>query len=473
MFQGNDRPGVMLSGAARRLIERYSVKPGDRAVVLTANASGDATVRSLESAGVQVARVVDARSGRTVVATHGSPKRVEAVELDDGCRVDADLLVTAVGWTAPTSLLNMAGDRPVYDENAARFLPGGRLPETVLATGGIVGDGSIEELIAHGRATGELAARRAAVIAATWRATTARARPPAEPIPEPPTDSRPALRPAAHPALFRSTTHGIVDYSEDVGSKDLVAAAEEGYDSVELVKRYTTSTMGPEQGKLETVNTVAVLAESRGETIGEVGTTVWRPPFAPITLGALGGRVFEPTRVSSIHSWHKANGMTPILAGQWIRPEHYGDPAAEVRNVRDQRRHHDVTPLGKLDLRGADVPRLLSLLYTNKWVQAAGWRRALRGDVRRGRRGHGRRGHRPPGRRPLSDDHHLVGSGHGVGMGRELAADHAPGVGRGDHAGHHGVHVDQRRRAPESGAGRAADRRRPVAGRERRTRSAT
>ncbi|MDH4279100.1 MAG: 2Fe-2S iron-sulfur cluster-binding protein, partial [Acidimicrobiia bacterium] len=93
VFQGNDRPGVMLSGAARRLIERYSVKPGDRAVVLTANASGDAAVRSLESAGVQLAGVVDARSGRTVVATHGSPKRVEAVELDDGSRVDADLLV--------------------------------------------------------------------------------------------------------------------------------------------------------------------------------------------------------------------------------------------------------------------------------------------------------------------------------------------------------------------------------------------
>ncbi|MDH3683301.1 MAG: sarcosine oxidase, partial [Acidimicrobiia bacterium] len=166
-----------------------------------------------------------------------------------------------------------------------------------------------------------------------------------------------------------SSTHGIVDYSEDVSSKDLVAAAAEGYDSVELVKRYTTSTMGPEQGKLETVNTVAVLAEALGDTIAEVGTTVWRPPFAPITLGALGGRVFEPTRVSSIHAWHEANGATPILAGQWIRPDHYGDPAAEVRNVRSNVGIIDVTPLGKLDLQGADVPELLSLLYTNKWMK--------------------------------------------------------------------------------------------------------
>ncbi len=369
VFAGNDRPGVMLSGAARRLIELYAVKPGDRAVVLTANPSGDAAVASLESAGVQVVRVVDARVGETVAATHGSPKAVEAVELGDGSRIEADLLVTATGWTAPTSLLNMAGDRPVYDEAAARFVPGRRLPDNVLATGGVIGDGTLDELVAHGRATGELAAKRAAVVGATLQAATARARPLSGPIPEPPTDDRPVLQPAPHPALFRSSTHGIVDYSEDVGSKDLVAAAQEGYDSVELIKRYTTSTMGPEQGKLETVNTVAVLAEARGETLGEVGTTVWRPPFAPITLGALGGRVFEPTRLSSIHAWHEANGMTPILAGQWIRPEHYGDPAAEVRNVRANVGIIDVTPLGKLDLRGADVPKLLSLLYTNKWMQ--------------------------------------------------------------------------------------------------------
>ena len=125
--------------------------------------------------------------------------------------------------------------------------------------------------------------------------------------------------------------------------------------------------MGPSQGKLETVNTVAVVAEARGETIADVGTTVWRPPYAPLTLGALAGRVFEPVRVSSIHPWHEANGAATILAGQWIRPDHYGDPVAEVRNVRTNVGLIDVTPLGKLDLRGPDVAELLNLLYTNKW----------------------------------------------------------------------------------------------------------
>ena len=163
----------------------------------------------------------------------------------------------------------------------------------------------------------------------------------------------------------------MVDFSEDVSSKDMVGAAVEGYDSVELLKRYTTATMGPSQGKLETVNTVAVLAEARGQTIAEVGTTVWRPPYAPITLGALGGRMFEPVRVSSIHRWHEANGATFMLAGQWIRPDHYGDPAGEVLNTRRNVGVMDVTPLGKLDLRGPDVSKLLSHLYTNKWMKLA------------------------------------------------------------------------------------------------------
>jgi len=174
-----------------------------------------------------------------------------------------------------------------------------------------------------------------------------------------------------HAALFRSTTHGIVDFSEDVSSKDLVGAAHEGYESVELLKRFTTVTMGSAQGKLETVNAVAVLAEATGRTIAGTGTTVWRPPYAPMSLGALAGRQFEPVRRSPMQGWHEAHGARPLVAGAWIRPDHYGDPEAEVRNVRSNVGIIDVTPLGKLDLRGPDVPKLLNLLYVNKWSKLA------------------------------------------------------------------------------------------------------
>jgi sarcosine oxidase subunit alpha len=340
VFEGNDTPGVMLSTAVRRLVNLHAVRPGDRAVVFSANAEGDAAAADLERAGVQVAEVVDARRGGEVVRVRGG-RSVAAVDLGDGTRVDCDLVVTAVGWTAPTALLNMSGDRPVYRTDAARFLPGEHLPPGVLAAGGLAGDGSVDQLVEHARAVGR-------------RAATGEGR-------------VPTLEVHHHPALFRGRTHGMVDLSEDITSKDIVAAAAEGYDSVELAKRYTTVTMGPAQGKLETVNTVAILAEATGRSISETGTTVWRPPHVPVSLGALAGRMFEPVRYSPMQPWHKAHGAVPLVAGQWIRPDRYGDPAAEVRTVREGVGIIDVTPLGKLDLRGPDVPKLLNLLYVNKW----------------------------------------------------------------------------------------------------------
>ncbi len=362
VFEGNDTPGVILSTAARRLINLYAVKPGERAVVFSANAGGDAAAEDLERAGVEVARFLDARRGDDIVRVNGGGG-VRSVECAGGDKIECDLLVTAVGWTAPTSLLNMAGDRPVYDERAARFFPS-RLSDDVLATGGISGDGTLDELLAHARATGREAARRAARIARTLRAGIPRRAdrqegPEPVEVPELPVDD--------HPGLFQGRTPGIVDYSEDVTSKDLLAAEKEGYDSIELVKRYTTATMGPAQGKLETVNAVAIVAAATGQTIGETGTTVWRPPYSPVTLGALAGRIFEPVRYSPVQPWHERHGAKPLVAGAWIRPDHYGDPAAEVRNVRENVGIIDVTPLGKFDLRGPDAPKLLELLYTNKW----------------------------------------------------------------------------------------------------------
>ncbi len=364
IFEGNDRVGVMTSGAARRMLNMYGIKPGQKAVVFTANAAGDAAAADLADAGVEVT-TVDGRTGADVVRASGSGDRVEQVELADGTVYEADLLVTAVGWTAPTSLANMSGDRPSYDPSAARFFCTS-LPDDVLPTGGLAGDGSLEENLTHASATGRLAARRGLTMRNQMRSMTPRA---STGVPAPIKDaSEPAPLPRAnHPELFRSTTHGLVDFSEDVGSKDLWAAAAEGFDSVELVKRFTTATMGPSQGKLETVNTVAVLAEYLGQSIEEVGTTVWRPPYAPVSLGALAGKNSTPHRISSIHVWNKANNCKFIHAGAWLRPDHYGNAQAEAKNVRDNVGIIDVTPLGKLDLQGPNVPDLLELLYVNKW----------------------------------------------------------------------------------------------------------
>jgi sarcosine oxidase subunit alpha len=372
VFAGNDVPGVMLSTAVRRLVNLYSVKPGERAVVLSANAAGDAAASDLRRVGIEVARVVDARSGGDIAAVRGRGG-VKGVELADGTSVDCDLVVTATGWTAPTSLLNMAGDRPVYNQAASRFFPAA-LPDTVLAAGGIAGDGSRDQLIEHAQATGREAARRAAGLRRDWRAArpgAGRASQDGGPLADDSPVTIPALPVDPHPELFRGRTHGIVDFCEDVSSKDIVAAVNEGYDAVELAKRYTTATMGPTQGKLEVINTVAITAAATGKTIAETGTTTWRPPYAPITLAALAGRELEPVRYSPMQAWHESHNARSLIAGAWIRPDHYGDPQAEARNVRERAGIIDVTPIGKLDLRGPDVPKLLNLLYVNKWSKLA------------------------------------------------------------------------------------------------------
>ncbi len=369
VFEGNDLPGVMLSTAVRRMINLYSVKPGERAVVLTANPEGDAAIEDLRRVGVDVAAVVDARRGETVVKAEGRRGQLARVQLSTGQTIDADLLVTAIGWTAPTSLLNMSGDVPYYEPRAARFLPGGT-EEGVYAAGGLAGDGSVAQLRENGASVGA----RAAAHARAERDYKVSVAPTV-------TDAAPSgtdqiqlpeiteLDVPEHPELFRSTTHGFVDYSEDITSEDLIEAVKEGFDSAELVKRFTTVTMGPLQGKIELVNFIAIVAEATGKTIAETGTTTWRPMYAPVTLGALAGRNYDPVRYSSIQSWHDANGAVPMVAGAWIRPEHYGDPAAEVRRVRESVGIIDVTPLGKIDLRGPDVPKLLNHLYTNKWMK--------------------------------------------------------------------------------------------------------
>jgi len=373
VVQGNDLPGVMLSTAVRRLINLYAVRPGERAVVLSANAAGDAAVADLKRAGVEVARVEDARLGGDITAITGRGG-VRTVEVADGTKINCDLVVMAVGWTAPTSLLNMSGDRPVYSPQAARFFPDqARLPEDVLVTGGIAGDGGLEALTEHATATGAEAARRAATVGRVRSlAVPTRESGPAAPAQTGPGEKTrpipiPSLPVYSHPELFLGRTHGFVDFSEDVSSKDLLGAVAEGFDSAELAKRFTTATMGPVQGKLESVNTVAVVAQATGQSIAQTGTTTWRPPYAPVTLGALAGQPSEPVRYSPMQPWHEAHGAVPLVAGAWIRPDRYGDAALEARNVRENVGIIDVTPIGKLDLRGPDVPKLLNLLYVNKW----------------------------------------------------------------------------------------------------------
>lgn len=159
----------------------------------------------------------------------------------------------------------------------------------------------------------------------------------------------------------------FISFDEDVTVKDLHDAVAEGYSSMELLKRYSTLSMGPSQGKYENANTMALCAEANGVAVGSAGTTTSRPPFSPVPLGALAGRVVEPVKYTPIHAWHVARGARLMNAGVWKRPDHYGDPAAEVLGTRSSLGLIDVGTLGKIMLRGQDIPAMLERLYTNQW----------------------------------------------------------------------------------------------------------
>jgi len=322
----------MLSTAVRRLINLYAVKPGERAVVLSANTDGDAAVADLKRAGVEVARVEDARLGGDVAAVRGRA-RVRAVELGDGTTIGCDLLVTAVGWTAPTALLNACGDRPAYLPRAARFFPdAARLPEDVLVTGGIAGDGRLDELTEHGSATGAEAARRAARIArARMLAAPTRALPGDDPAgsrtrPHPRAAGLPAPGAVRRPHSRVSSTSARTYRPRTSRPPSLRDMPAPSWPSGSRQRPW-----GRWQGKLETVNTVAVVARATGSSIAETGTTTWRPPYAPVTLGALAGQAFEPVRYSPMQPWHEAHGAVPLIAGAWDPPRRLRRPGGGRR----------------------------------------------------------------------------------------------------------------------------------------------
>jgi sarcosine oxidase subunit alpha len=173
----------------------------------------------------------------------------------------------------------------------------------------------------------------------------------------------------------------FVDLQNDVTAGDIQLALREGYRSIEHVKRYTTAGMGTDQGKTANVNALGIVAETTRQAIGTIGVTTFRPPFTPITFGAVVGRncgaMFDPVRRTPMHAWHEAHGAVFEDVGQWKRPWYYPgageDMAAavarEVSAVRTTVGILDASTLGKIDLQGPDAAALLDRVYTNAWSQ--------------------------------------------------------------------------------------------------------
>jgi sarcosine oxidase subunit alpha len=382
LFHNNDLPGIMLASGALRLARQYGVAPGRRAVVVTDNDAGQQLAGQLEQLGVEIVAVIDRRSaledvhpprrwptlqGHVVLRAYGGHrlKGVQVAALDPLGRAEnstgqtfaCDLLCLASQMAPANELLLHAGVR--FQFANGRWLPtrqGGGL----WAAGAGAGTMDLVQQIAEGRLRGAEAA--AAVGCATPDLETARQRWQA---------AQNALLgvPSCtlHPQQRSDDRKRFVCLCEDVTEKDLHQAIAEGFDGIETLKRYSTVNMGPCQGKVCGHLAVEICARTTGRNIAAVGTTTSRPPVVPVELGVLAAAQHHPVRRTPLHAWHEAHGARWMDAGQWKRPESYGDSVAEVRAVRDTVGCIDVSTLGKIEVIGPDASELLERIYLNRW----------------------------------------------------------------------------------------------------------
>jgi sarcosine oxidase subunit alpha len=384
VFRGNDLPGVMLASAAQRLIHQYAIKPCERAVILASSPAAYRAALDLAHAGVTVLAVADlgdpdlhgpiveeVRAQGIEVLAHtsvydasasrGHLAAVELRTLDEGGsplamgarQIACDGLLLSAGWVPAGALLYQAGVRMGYDEGVGQFVPR-ELPPGVFAAGRVNGVFDLDHRLEDGRA--------AAGEALEYLGQAAAVAP------------RPMRAPAAHSHSYPIFSHpkgkNFIDLDEDLQLKDLERAAAEGFDNIELLKRYSTVGMGPSQGKHANMNAVRVLARINGQTIDATGTTTARPFYHPVPIKALAGRRLRPERRTPMHAWHAQHGAEFMPAGHWLRPKFYGSGpqddavAREVRAVRDGVGLIDVSTLGKIEVYGPDAGELLDRAYT-------------------------------------------------------------------------------------------------------------
>ncbi|MCZ6724387.1 MAG: sarcosine oxidase subunit alpha family protein, partial [Gammaproteobacteria bacterium] len=399
-FANNDRPGIMLASAVSTYINRYAVKPGDKAVVFSNNDSAYATALDLMAAGAEVSAVIDARAESTseiaetvrsagiqvinssvVIDTTGKRRlhsvRVMGLSSDgqsltgDVKTLSCDLLAVSGGWSPVVHLSSQSGAKAVWDDEAAMFRPGKPLQAEAsvgAANGTLDLKSTLEQAVEAGNTAVKACGLEAAMSAPVADAV------PSEPIlplwlvPSP-------HAPGQGPKEF-------IDMQNDVAAADIKLAVREGFHSVEHVKRYTAMGFGTDQGKSGNINGMAVLAETLGQSIAATGTTTYRPNYTPVSFGAiagqdLGDKLFDPVRKTAMHAWHEENGAEFERVGQWKRPWYYpkaGESLDDAVNreclaVRNNVGIFDASTLGKIEIVGKDSARFLEMIYTNNWMK--------------------------------------------------------------------------------------------------------
>ena len=398
VFADNDRPGVMLASAALAYVRRYAVRPGDRAVAVANNDSTYRTVLELVEAGVEVpvladirmqppgpsgplvaalaARGVEVLRGHAVVGVAGR-RAVEAAFVAppgrsaEHRRVACDLVLCSGGWSPRVHLHSQSGARPVYDEARACFVPGDSV-QAERSAGASDGAFGLKAALEQGWRAGAEACEALGYPV------------PAANLPECSQDPAPDIEPCWEIPSNRPRAKAFVDLQNDVTASDIRLAEQEGFRSVEHVKRYTTAGMGTDQGKLGNVNAIGILSETLSEAPGAVGTTTYRPPYAPVSFGVIAGKdageIVLPARRTALTDRIEAAAAVMFEAGAgYRRPSFFpraGENMAqaiarEALACRTAAGMYDGSPLGKFELHGPDVAVFLNRVHANRWDDLA------------------------------------------------------------------------------------------------------
>ncbi len=376
-FANNDRPGIMLAGALRAYVHRWAACPADKVAIFTSNDDGHRTAADLVAKGVQVTAVIDPRrdakalgqyplfAGSVVTDTKGrlGLSHVQITRDAAPVWIKAGVLGVAGGWNPNLHLASHHRGRPEWSEAHQAFLPapaGG--PPGLTVAGAAAGQGTTQAALMNGAE-----AARAALADLGISAN----------LPDLPaaSDAKGNQHPLWHvPGKARAW----VDFQNDVTVKDIKLAHQENMRPVEHLKRWTTLGMATDQGKTANVTALAVMAELTGQSIPQTGTTIFRPPYTPVSMAVLGGGDtgphFRPRRLTPSHEWAAAQGAVFVEVGQWMRAQYFPRPGEttwrqtvdrEVLATRAGVGICDVTTLGKVDVQGRDAGAFLDRLYAN------------------------------------------------------------------------------------------------------------
>ncbi|WP_417691454.1 sarcosine oxidase subunit alpha [Roseibium sp.] len=397
VFDGNDRPGIVLAGSALTYLNRYGVRVGNAAVVVTSHDSAWFTAFDLAAVGTTINAIVDTReavredllaqaaalgievlTGHTVTGTSGR-LRVNSIRVNPitgstvghGRDIACDCVLLSGGWTPTLHLFSHTKSKLAWDAEGKTFLPAETLEDCQIAGAGR-GLWGIEAALVDGAEMGGNAAKALGQTAASVTYTVAADRTgTGEAQKELPTDKD------------LTSTRAFVDFQNDVTAKDLRLAVREGMRSIEHVKRYTTNGMATDQGKMSNINGLNIAADALGKPAPEVGLTTFRPPYTPTTFGALcgyhKGAHFDVTRKTPIDPWAEENGAVFEPVAQWRRARYFPNTGEDMDTAvmreciatRASVGMFDASTLGKIEVVGPDAVEFMNRMYTNPWTKLA------------------------------------------------------------------------------------------------------